>query len=170
LLEPGRVRPAGEGLISISADSRLLPLIRRFEQAGFEIHTSENTDALVWAKLVINAAINPLTAILGITNGELLQRPSARALMGACAQEVVRVAHALHIRLPYQDAVGQVEKVSKETAQNHSSMLQDIGRGAPTEIEAINGEIVRRAERLGVDTPVNYTLWQLVKALAGGLP
>jgi 2-dehydropantoate 2-reductase len=118
---------------------------------------------LVWGKLAVNAGINPLTAILGVPNGELLNRIYAKALMIAAAEEVAAVAEAHGVRMPYDDPGGAVIRVAHRTASNRSSMLQDMERGAPTEIDAINGAVVREGDRLGVATVVNRILWTLVR-------
>ncbi len=165
LLGPGLVRPGGEGTISLEADPRLRPLIGLFEQAGFSVATVADLEALVWGKLAINAAINPLTALLGVPNGELLARPAARDLMGKAAREVAAVAAARGIVLPYPDPAAAAEDVASRTATNRSSMLQDIRRNAPTEIDAICGAVVQAGAAAGVPTPINRVLWQLVKAI-----
>ncbi len=165
LTGPGRVRPGGQGTISVESHPRLEPIIPLLREAGFVVEETPNADSLVWSKLVINAAINPLTALLRIPNGELLARPSARALMADLAYEVATVAAALHIPLTFSDPVAAAEDVARRTAANHSSMYQDIERGAPTEIDAICGAVVRVGEQVGVPTPVNKMVWQLVKAI-----
>lgn len=165
LLGPGHVRPGGEGVISLGANPALRPLITLFEQANFPIKITPDVDALIWGKLAVNAAINPLTALLGVSNGELLCRPSARALMQAAAGEVVAVAAARGVQIPSDDPAAVAEDVARRTAHNRSSMLQDIQRGAPTEIDAICGAVARAGDDTGVPVPVNRTLWLLVKAL-----
>jgi 2-dehydropantoate 2-reductase len=95
----------------------------------------------------------------------LLTRPSAQALLDETAREAGAVAIALGRRLNYADPVGATRAVALRTATNHSSMLQDVQRGAPTEIDAICGAIVAAGQDCGVPTPVNRTLWLLVKAL-----
>jgi 2-dehydropantoate 2-reductase len=120
---------------------------------------------LLWGKLVINAAINPLTALLRISNGKLLVIPEVHELMAEAAREAAIVAARRGVKLPYADPVTAVEDVARKTAANTSSMLQDVLRGTPTEIDAINGAIVQAAEKLGVPTPVNRMLWQLVRGL-----
>jgi 2-dehydropantoate 2-reductase len=166
LIAPGRVQAAGEGVVSLSIHSRLGPMAEKLRAAGFIVENAPDPDALLWGKLVINAAINPLTAMLSVTNGELLTRPTARNLMVALARETAAVAVALGIRLPYPDPVVATESIARRTATNRSSMLQDITRQAPTEIDAICGAIVKAGEQANVPTPVNRTMWQLVKALA----
>lgn len=165
LLGPGRVRQAGEGVISLSAHPGLAPLSNLLQMAGFVIETEPDATALLWGKLVINAAINPLTALLRVPNGELLNRPSARALLQASVREAAAVAVAQGIRLPFPDPVVAAEAIARNTSGNRSSMLQDVERGAPTEIDAISGAIVQAGELTGVATPINRTLWQLIKAL-----
>lgn len=170
LIGPGRARPGGSGPTHLAAHPRLEPIAELLRQAGFEVQPAEDLQGLIWGKLAINAGINPLTALLEVPNGELLERPGARQLMRAAAQETAQVAAALGVQLPYADAAEQVEMVARRTAANHSSMLQDIRRGAPTEIEAISGAIARRADAAGMSAPLNWTLWNLVhaKAQAGG--
>jgi 2-dehydropantoate 2-reductase len=165
LMGPGLVRPAGEAVITLSAHPRLAPLTNLLQSAGFVIETAPDATALLWGKLVINAAINPLTALLGVPNGELVARSSARALLQAVARETAAVAVAQGVHLPFPDPVVATEAIARRTAANLSSMLQDVQRGAPTEIDAICGAIVQAGEQKGVSTPINRTLWQLVKAL-----
>jgi 2-dehydropantoate 2-reductase len=165
LVGPARVRPGGEGTLSLGAHPRLHPLARQLERADFTVEIVPDANDLLWSKLVINAAINPLTALLRVPNGELLTRPSARALMAAAAREAAAVAAALGRHLTYPDPVATAEAVAHRTAVNHSSMFQDVLRGAPTEIDAICGAIVTAGEGCGVPTPMNRTLWLLVQAL-----
>jgi 2-dehydropantoate 2-reductase len=164
LLGPGRVRPGGAGPIHVAGPEWVVELFRR---AGFEAHRVDTAqvDSLVWGKLVVNCGINALTALLRVPNGELLDRPDAALLMERAATECAAVARAQGIALPFPDPVARVREVAQKTAVNRSSMFQDILRGAPTEIEAINGAVAREGERLGVPTPVNETLWRLVRAI-----
>jgi 2-dehydropantoate 2-reductase len=165
-LGPGRVRVGGEGLTHLGSHPRLKPIVDLLRQAQLGIKIAEDMQGLVWGKLAINAAINPLTALLGIPNGELLTRPHALALMTEAVRETAAVAAAKDIDLPYDDPVAAAVEVAGRTASNHSSMLQDIRRGAPTEIDAISGAIANEGESLGIWTPVNWVLWHLVRAHA----
>jgi len=165
LLAPGYIRVAGNGKVKLGTHPRLESLADHLSKAGFSVEIVVDPDSLLWGKLVVNAAINPLTALLRIPNGELLKRPSARQLMVDAAREAATVAVARGVDLPYADPIEMVEEVAHQTATNLSSMLQDILRGAPTEIEAINGAIVRLGEQAGVPTPVNHALYRLVKGL-----
>jgi 2-dehydropantoate 2-reductase len=169
LLEPGRVRLAGEGTITLTSSPDASSIGRLLEKAGFLVEYTGDASSLIWGKLLVNAAINPLTALLDVPNGELLERPSARSLMGAVVQEAVQVSLALGVNLPYPDPVAMVEEIAQRTAANRSSMLQDVSRGTPTEIDAINGAIVKAGDGAGVPTPINRTLWQLIKAKEQGI-
>jgi len=165
LLGPGSVRQSGEGLISLGAHPALTPLVGWLRSAGFIIENAPDTTALLWGKLVINASINPLTALLRVPNGELLERPTAHSLLIAAAREAAAVAVAQGIRLPFPDPVVAAESTARRTASNYSSMLQDVLRGTNTEIDAINGVVVKAGEQHGIATPINRTLWELVRAL-----
>jgi len=165
LLGPGLVKEGGEGIISIERIRVLDPIKEALRSAGFNTQLVDDAQSLVWGKLVINAAINPLTALLQVKNGELLERPFARELMRALARETANIAHAENIFLPFDDPVAKAEDVALKTAENTSSMLQDVLRGAPTEIDAICGAVVRMAEKHKIGAPVNWTCWQLVKSL-----
>jgi len=168
LLSPGLARAGGEGVVSLEAHPRIGDVERALRGARFTVEVVADAKSLVWGKLVVNAAINPLTALLRVSNGELLNRPSARELMRALAEETAAVALAQGVRLPFEDAVAAAENVARKTAENRSSMLQDVSRGAPTEIDAICGAVTRAGEQHGVATPVNRVCWQLTLALAGG--
>ncbi|KAA3642769.1 MAG: 2-dehydropantoate 2-reductase [Chloroflexi bacterium] len=164
LLGPGQIKAGGEGLISLGSHPKLRAVADTLLAADFNVEILEDVDSLIWGKLVVNAAINPLTAILGVPNGELLARPESRQLMAELAKEVAAVAAAQNIQLPFEDAVVAAEDVARRTASNHSSMLQDVQRGAPTEIDAICGAVVEAGKIHGIPTPVNDTMWKLVKA------
>ena len=165
LLAPGLVRLAGEGPVSLESLPRLSPLEEMIHRAGFTVEMVEDVQSLVWGKLVVSSVINPLTAILRVNNGELLESPPARALMGALAEETAMVAKRLGVALPFPDPERAVVEVAQRTAENQSSMLQDVLRGAPTEIDAINGAVVRLAEENNLQVPVNRTVCLLVKAI-----
>lgn len=167
LLGPGVVQAGGEGPISIERNQAIGPLEAALLSAKFDVRLVDDAQSLVWGKLVINSAINPLTALLKVPNGELLERTSAREVMGALARETARVAQAERIELPFDDPVAAAEEVAGKTAANRSSMLQDVLRGAPTEIDAICGAVVNYGEKHHIPTPTNWDCWKLVRALYG---
>ncbi len=167
LLGPGLARAGGEGIISLERNQALGPVEAALKSAKFNVEIVEDAQSLIWGKLVINAAINPLTALLRVPNGELLKRPSAHEMMRILAGEVAQVAEAEEVHLPFPDPVAAVEEVARTTAANHSSMLQDVLRGAPTEIDAICGAVVQVAQKHAIPTPVNWACWKLIKAITG---
>jgi 2-dehydropantoate 2-reductase len=166
LVAPGLARAGGEGVVSIQRHPTIGPIDTALSSAKFNVHLVEDAQSLVWGKLVINAAINPLTALLRVPNGELLNRPSAREMMAKLAAEVAEVARAEKIKLPFDDPAAMAEEVARKTASNQSSMLQDVLRNAPTEIDVICGAVVRVGEKHGIETPVNWACWQLARALS----
>lgn len=166
LLGPGLAKAGGEGVVSIETHPRLTPLRQMLLAAGFHVDVVQDARALVWNKLVVNSAINPLTAILRIPNGQLLERPAARHMLAALARETAAVAHAEDVRQVAADPVGMVESVALQTASNHSSMFQDVQRGAPTEIDAICGAVTRVGLQHRIPTPMNDACWHLVQALS----
>jgi 2-dehydropantoate 2-reductase len=165
LLGPGLVKMGGEGTISLEQNQALGPLEAALRSSNFNLQIVDDAKSLMWGKLVINAAINPLTALLRITNGELLSRPLARKVMSALARETAEVAKAEHVHLPFSNPVDAAEDVARKTATNMSSMFQDVRRGAPTEIDAICGAVTMRGKKHGIKTPFNRTCWQLVRAM-----
>jgi 2-dehydropantoate 2-reductase len=165
LLGPGLARAGGEGIISIERHKALGPLEEALKSARFNVNIVDDAQSLIWGKLVINAAINPLTALLRVPNGKLLESPSAREMMGALATETAQVAKAEKISLSFSDPIAAAEEVASKTAGNHSSMLQDVLRGAPTEIDAICGAVVKIAQKHNMDTPANRVCWKLVRAM-----
>ena len=175
MVEPGRIRFTGLGQtalgLSTSLGTEKLNLLKDLGQIltslNLPLELSEEVAALVWAKLVVNCAINPLTALLECANGQLLERPAALELMDAAATEAAQIAQASGVRLlyPVEQAHLQARRVAELTTTNISSMLTDVRRGRPTEIEAINGAVDRLAANLGLAAPVNRTLYLLIKAL-----
>lgn len=165
---PGLVRHGGAGPTYLAQrpqhSAQLAWLADLLNRSGLESHLRDDIDGLVWGKLAVNAAINPLTALLAVPNGALLHSGEARELLRAAAREVQAVAVAAGITLPYPDAGLAAEEAAAKTAANRSSMLQDLARGAATEIEAISGAVVGRGLALGLPTPVNMLLYRLVKA------
>ena len=160
ILAPGRVsgQPGavtlGAGPVASPRLARLATLLLR---AGFETELGDDVKRLVWRKLAVNCAINPLSVVRGTTNGALLEREEDRQLLAGAAREVALVAHARGVELGV-DPAALVFEVDRRTSGNRSSMLQDVERGAPTEIDALNGALVREGARLGVPTPINEWL------------
>jgi len=163
---PGRARAGGEGEVALGEHPRVDRLYALLECAGISVRTDRDPERMLWKKLAVNAAINPLTALLRCPNGDLLKRKSALTLLRDAAREVVAVALAAGKGDLAWDPAAAASLVAERTASNRSSMLQDVLRGAPTEIDAICGAVVRQGDRLAVATPVNRALWLLVSALS----
>jgi 2-dehydropantoate 2-reductase len=166
VLEPGRVLGSAGRLLVESRqehEAKVAALGQALTAAGIPVETTTTIDAHLWSKLAVNCAINPLTALRGIVNGALLQGDVLRESVRLVAREVGAVAAARGLVLPRDPATLALETAAA-TAENRSSMLQDLDRGAPTEIDALSGAVVREGRRLGVPTPLNERLWQDVLA------
>ena len=133
--------------------------------AGLEARAVENVDSLVWSKLLVNVGINAITAILRVTNGELPKHEATRELVRLAVEEGARVAAAKGIKLIHADPVANCLKVAELTGPNLSSMHQDVRAKRRTEVDVINGAIVAEGEKLGIPTPVNKVLTNLIKAI-----
>ena len=133
------------------------------ERGGARVKVVEDVEPLRWAKLVVNAAINPVTAILQAPNGVVAEDPWAWALAERLALEAAEVAKAAGH--PVDDPAGAVAAVARSTAKNISSMAQDLAGCRPTEADFINGAVVRYGEKFGVPTPYNHAVYLTVKAL-----
>lgn len=168
-LEPGKIRHAGKGPTHLGMadgdNSRLEPLIAALDSAGFEAHVSADVTSMIWSKLIVNVGINALTALTGLPNGALGDYEELRAIMADVVAETQLVAAARGVTLTHTDPLATVLDVCRKTAANKSSMLQDILNKRETEIDFINGAIVREAAALGIAVPANQTLARLVKTL-----
>jgi 2-dehydropantoate 2-reductase len=169
LLGPGKIKHAGQGETIIGPEeypgSPLEGIISAFNTAGFKTRSTKNVVDLIWGKLIINVGINVLSAITRLKNGRLPELDGTRRVMENAVKEAVAVAHAKNIRLPYPDPLARVMEVCRDTAENIASMLQDVLKERITEVDFINGAIVREGIALGIPTPVNHTLTCLVKTI-----
>ena len=139
------------------------------DQAGFRTEIVARMDGAIWDKLLINAVINPVTALLGVKNGDLLRSREVMQTMQALLGEGMELAHRLGI--PISDSLWeQILKVCEATRDNRSSMLQDLEQGRLTEIDWINGGLLKAADRVGMDLKVHRAIYGLVKGLEGRLP
>ena len=159
LFGPGRVAHCGSGTTHIAAPKAVVEL---FQRAGFDAYGCDpkKAESLVWGKLAVNCGINALSALCGVRNGELLKQRRFIGMMEKAALECASVARARGVELPYADPAAEVRETARRTADNISSMLSDVLRGAPTECDAINGAVAREGKRLGVPVPVNEALWR----------
>jgi len=171
-VEPGHVKYTGEGEIIIGEidgeiTRRILEIAEILRRAKLNTKVSQNIKMEIWKKAIVNCGINPITAIAGVKNGAILEVPTLRRLMKLACEEGKAVAERIGIKFD-EDPVEKTVEVARRTSENLSSMLQDVMNGRRTEIDAINGEIVRIARSLGISAPVNESLHRLVRALEGG--
>lgn len=170
LLDIGRVRHAGRGETVIGRIDGKIPVEMRsireiFNKVGIETRISRDIKGLLWSKLIINAGINALTAITRLNNGRLIEFEGTRRILREAVTEAIRVAKRKRIKLIYDDPLAKVEAVCEATATNVSSMLQDVLKKKRTEIDFINGVIVRQGQESGIPVPVNSILVGLVKTI-----
>ena len=137
---------------------------RVLQEAGFAVTITDDPKREIWKKAIINAGINPLTAILNIPNGSLLDKHETRELMCNLVIEATQAAkkEGHHFECSLTE---ETENICKITRDNISSMLQDIRRGKPTEIDAISGEILRRSQNAALPAPNTKVIYQLLRAL-----
>lgn len=169
LLRPGHVRHAGWGKTFVGElDHRITDRATRIAQmfckAGIETEASPNIHDQVWGKLVVNAGINALTALTGFKNGQLLDYPETARLMERLVFEAAQVARRKGVHIE-EDPIEKVRKAAEATRDNRSSMGQDFDHRRRTEIDAINGAVVREAQALGIPVPFNQAVTDLVKAI-----
>ncbi len=166
---PGEVRHAGIGDTTIGPwkgveRDDVVRVRDVLEEVGVRTRIAEDVRRELWAKLVVNASINPLAALAGVPNGRLVQDKGLQTLLEDVTREAVAVARAVGLDLDVDDLVRRTKLVARRTAANRSSMLQDLDHHRRTEIDAITGALLRVADRAGVDAPLNRALEALVKA------
>lgn len=165
-LGPGRVRPTGRGTTTFGRDDAAHPssdaLAAAFTAAGLDARVVDEIAPVLWRKLVVNAAINPLGALTGRLNGAVTTDPDLAPLARTLAAEAAAVAAAEGV--PIGDPWSVVEGAARATAANRNSMLQDLDAGRPTEIDAIAGAVVRRAAAHGIAVPLTATVAHLLAA------
>ena len=135
------------------------------DRAGLNARAYPDAAPLIWGKLIANAAINALGALLRCQNGQTVDRPASRKLFVGLACEAGEVARALGVTLPFDDPAAHAESIARVTYGNRNSMLQDVENGRRTEIDAINGAVARLGAEHGVPTPLNATIATLIRAL-----
>ena len=168
LLGPGRVRVGGIaqtvlGTLDGGEASRAEALALLLSRAGLPARCAGNIVGSMWTKLLVNVGINAIAALTCLPNGAIFAAPEGDELAVKAVDEAVLVAKAKGIQLETDDPVGHVRAVAEATASNTASMLQDIQAARLTEIDAINGAIVREGRALGIPVPVNETLVALVR-------
>lgn len=154
--------PSWIGELDGKISPRAKQIAEMFGAAGLPFEVVENVVGVVWSKFVHNCAINPVAAVTGLRSGEIARDPYASALLTRILDEVLKVVAAEGVRLAEADPVGHIRDHCWER-YNRPSMLQHIEGRRPTEIDALNGALVRRAKPLGISVPVNQTIVEVVK-------
>ncbi|MGD1067182.1 MAG: 2-dehydropantoate 2-reductase [Vulcanimicrobiaceae bacterium] len=165
---PGEVRRIGEGATVLGTAGASADVVNRIVrlvgEAGLRTSAAYDIRPHLWGKLIANAAINPVAALLDRPNGVVLADAHAGEVSRSLAQEAATVANAMRIPLPFTDPWTYVRGIVEHTAELDNSMLYDLRSGVPTEVDFINGAVVAAGRRAGVPTPYNETLADLVRA------
>lgn len=162
----GHLRHHGRGELVIEPSPSSAAVAQALIAAGVPTEVSDNVRGALWAKLILNCAYNALSAVGRIAYGELVQQPGVKDTMRDVVAECRAVAAADGVTLP-GDVDAAVRRIAETMPSQYSSTAQDLMRGKPSEIDFLNGYVVRRGEALGVPTPANRVLWAVVKLVEG---
>lgn len=167
---PGRVKHVGRGDLVLGPESeKVKRLAETFSRANIPCRISNNIEGELWTKLIWNCALNAVSALGLARYGQIAENADARKVVQGAVDEVLAVARAANIVLPdIQDstaAMAGAMKIATQMGEAFSSTAQDVIRGKRTEIDSLNGYISRRGAELGLPTPINHTLYTLVKLL-----
>lgn len=163
---PGHVKHHGRGELVIAPSRRSEEAARQLEAAGVPTQISDNVRGALWAKLILNCAYNALSAITQLPYGVLSQGRGVGEVLRDVVAECLAVAKAEGVEVP-GDTAAAVRGIAQTMPSQYSSTAQDLARGKLSEIDHLNGLVVRRGEALGVPTPANRVLFVLVKLLEG---
>lgn len=173
MLGPGKIRVSGLGrtlLGSTNDPDRAKSLALSFRASGIPAGYTRNIVSEIWRKAIVSACINPMTAVLRVPNGRLLESKATSRLVQELSTECELIARACGVMLPSRRMYQNVCAVLDDTAKNHSSMLQDVSRGKRTEIDQINGAFLRFAQEHDLPAPLNRALVALVQTLEARRP
>jgi len=163
---PGHVRHHGRGELAFGAAGGGSAVAALFEAAGVPVVLSDNVSGMLWSKLILNCAYNALSAIARQPYGVLAQAEGVQAVMRDVVDECLAVARADGVT-PVDEPWAAVQRIAQTMPTQFSSTAQDLMRGKPSEIDHLNGYVLRRGAALGVPTPANRVLHALVKLLDG---
>lgn len=163
---PGHLKHHGRGELVIDPSPVSDRLAQALVAAGVPTEISANVRGALWLKLVLNSAYNAISAIARLPYGQTVDSPGIRDVMRDVVDECLAVAKAEGVQVP-GDIDAAVRRIAETLPNQYSSTAQDLMRGKPSEIDFLNGFVVRRGRELGVATPANRVLWALVKLLEG---
>ncbi|MDR6859172.1 2-dehydropantoate 2-reductase [Variovorax guangxiensis] len=161
---PGHVKHHGRGELVIAPSTQSAEVAELLIAAGVPTQISDNVTGALWAKLILNCAYNALSAITQLPYGRISQGEGVQAVMGDVVRECLAVAEASGVTVP-GDTWAAVQRIAETMPSQFSSTAQDLARGKRSEIDHLNGYVLRQGEALGVATPVNRVLHTLVKLL-----
>ncbi|UUZ70582.1 2-dehydropantoate 2-reductase [Polaromonas sp. P1(28)-13] len=161
---PGHVRHHGRGELVIEPSSASEAVAQALIGAGVPTEISGNVRGALWAKLILNCAYNAVSAITQLPYGKTVQGEGVKDVMRDVVAECLAVAQADGVQVP-GDVDAAIRKIAETMPSQFSSTAQDLARGKRSEIDYLNGLIVRRGEALGIATPANRVLWALVKLM-----
>jgi ketopantoate reductase (EC 1.1.1.169) len=158
--------PMNLGRFPSGLDDSVLKLVELVKSAGIQVDGTENIMSSVWSKVLYNSALNPLGAVMGVPYGKL-ENSHAWSIIENIVQEAFKVTEAEGVVLPWKTAEEYLAFLHDfqlpNTAEHHSSMYQDITSGRKTEIDFLNGAIVSRAKKLGIDAPYNTFISEQIR-------
>lgn len=164
--------PVAIGSLCEADNAPIEPLCQALQRGGLPCESTARIAEVLWAKLLYNGCLNPLGAVLDVPYGKLGESTHAREIIAEVAHETFAVMHAAGYGTRWPDSEAFLASLYEEllppTAAHESSTLQDLRAGRHTEIDALNGSVVRLGEQLGIATPVNRTLSALVRTLEAG--
>lgn len=163
---PGHLKHHGRGELVIGPFARSAEVVAEFAGAGVPVEISDKVAGALWAKLIINCVYNGLSAITQMPYGRIVQGEGVPAMMEDVVAECLAVAQADGVEVP-GDIRAAVAGISRSMATQISSTAHDVARGRKSEIDHINGYVLRRGEALGIATPVNRAVHALVRLLEG---
>ena len=163
---PGHVKHHGRGELVIEPAARSSQVAQAFAAAGVPTEISDNVRGALWTKLILNCAYNAVSAIAQRPYGENVRSEGIPEVMRDVVAECLSVAHADGVQVP-GDIDAAVRRIAETMPTQFSSTAQDLARGKRSEIDFLNGLVVRRGQVLGIPTPANRVLWALVKLIEG---
>jgi 2-dehydropantoate 2-reductase len=163
----GHIRHHGGGDLAIGASPASEALAQTLRAAGIGVTISDDIEVTLWSKLIINCAFNALSAVAGISYGPMLEVEGTRDVVASAVREAIAVARACGVSIP-DDIVAHIMKIPANMPNQTSSTAQDLARGKPSEIDFLNGYVVRKGAELGIPTPTNQALQVMVKLAQRG--
>ena len=164
---PGHVRHHGGGDLAIGASAASEALAQTLEAAGVHTTIADDIEVTLWSKLVINCAFNALSAVADISYGPMLEVEGTKDVVTRAVQEAITVARACGVGMP-DDLLANILNIPTMMPAQKSSTAQDLARGKPSEIDFLNGYVVRKGAELGIPTPTNHALQVMVKLAQRG--